>query len=183
MRQSIVNLVEAVRGLKVARTGQPAPHCVRIGGGDRESALEFPERLLALAEALEAFDRDGGAEAGDAELDRIKQGLDGVFRWIKLQGLSTDEPLDIMAVALGGKARKKPKTLSLLPSFTPGFGKRKTWKPKLSTAPRLDGSRSLETMAQHVELAAGMAEVVSKLGAAAPQIRVEDASSPGMGPC
>jgi len=179
MRQAIINLVEAVRGLKLSRTHQPAPHCVKIG----VAARELPEQLLTVLDAFEALEREGGAGLADQELDNIKAGLDGVFRWIKLQGLSTDEPLAIMAQALGAQGKKKPKSFPLLPSFTPGFTKRKSWKPKLSIAPGFSGAKTLDSMEEHIQQAKAMGEVVAKMGAAAPILaKAEEVERPGMGP-
>ncbi len=59
----------------------------------------------------------------------MKAGLEGVFRWIRLQGLSTDEPLEILAKAMG-KGERKRKALVAMPAFMPGFARKKPWKPK-----------------------------------------------------
>ncbi len=177
MRQAVVNLVEAVRGLCLARSS--GGHGVRIG----LQPQALPPQLLALLDALEQVDRDGGA--GEDELAKVKAGLEGVFRWIKLQGLSTDEPLDILSQALGGKARRKPKALTVMPTFAPSYQRKKAWKPKLNLA-RGIGDGLPSSLDDHRKAAFDMGEVAAKMGAAAPRpvpAQPEERRVVGMGPC
>ena len=177
MRQAVVNLVEAVRGLCLARAS--SGHGVRIG----LQPQALPPQLIAILDALEQVDRDGGH--GEDELAKVKAGLEGVFRWIKLQGLSTDEPLDILAQALGGKARRKPKALTVMPTFAPSYERKKAWKPKLNLA-RGIGDGLPTTLDDHRKTALAMGEVASKMGAAAPRAEIpqpEERRVAGMGPC
>lgn len=176
MRQAVVNLVEAVRGLCLARSG--GAHGVKIALAPQA----LPPQLLLLLDAFEQVEREGGTAADD-ELAKVKAGLEGVFRWIKLQGLSTDEPLDILAQALGGKARKKPKSLTVMPTFAPSFQGKKSWKPKLGLG-RGIGDLAPTSLDEHRKVASEMDQVTAKMGAAGLRpVPVEEIRVAGMGPC
>lgn len=166
MRKDIVDLIEAVRALSLVPTGEVGPRCVRIEGDPKL----LPERLLAVAKALEAVDAKGAAAATEESVDlgKLKSAIDGVFRWIRLQGLKTDEPFDIIAQALGGSAKSKGKKLETMPVFALTFKPKKQWKPRVSLGKRLEDEKAPETIEEHREMATKMNEVISKMGAAAP---------------
>jgi len=176
MRQAVVNLIEAVRGLRLARSS--GTHGVRIELG----AADLAPNLLATLEALEAVERDGG-DSVDEELAKVKMGLEGVFRWIRLQGLDTDEPLEILARAMGGRPPRKHKAPASMPTFAPNFAKRKQWKPKLSLAQGL-GSDNPRTLEEHRKVAFVMDQVRASLGdAVLPKAtQAEMPRMPGAGP-
>lgn len=169
MRKDVVDLIEAVRGLGLTPTGEDGPRCIRIDG----DAKAFPERLLAVAKALEAVDAKGGIAAAEENVDlvKLKSAIDGVFRWIKLQGLKTDEPFDIIAQALGGTPRSKGKKLDTMPVFAMSYRPKKKWKPQISLGRRLEDTKAPETLEEHRDQAAKMGEVLEKMGAAAPVLR------------
>ena len=161
MRPSLARLAEAARALRLTR--HPGTHGVRIGA----PPAELPARLLALMEALEAVDADGAASLGEADPQKLSEGIDGVFRWIAAQGLSTDEPLAILAKAMG-KGAKRPAKLVPMPAFAPGFRKKKSWKPKLGLDRGIgDGLAGLGADAENT-LAHNFRETARLMGHAAP---------------
>lgn len=168
MRKDVVDLIEAVRGLALVPTGESGPKCIRIEGDPKT----FPDRLLAVAKALEAVDAKGAVSASDENVDlaKLKAAIDGVFRWIRLQGLKTDEPFDIIAQALGGAPRSKGKKLDTMPVFALTFRPKKQWKPRVSLGRRLEDEKAPVTLEEHREQAAKMGEVIGKMGAAAPVV-------------
>lgn len=179
MRPSLARLVEAARALRLTR--HDGGHGVRIGS----PPAELPPRLLALLSALEAVDAESGAASFlDADPQKLSDGIDGVFRWIAAQGLSTEEPLAILSRAMGRPA-KRPAKLVPMPSFAPGFRKKKSWKPKISIVPDIDqGMPSLCADATN-KLAFDVRETARLMGhAAVRQEERADGEVPlTMGPC
>lgn len=124
MKKEIVDLVEAVRGLQIKRTGSPAPHCVKIG----VPPLEFPEKLEVLQTALERFDRSEGESTEDDKIEKYKKTIDALFKWMRVEGIPVDHPKAIIEEILSGKTEKKFKTFDVLPSFEPSMMRPKPWK-------------------------------------------------------
>ena len=164
MRKTFIDLVEAVRGLRLSRSR---------GSDDRVTLgiepAQLPRQLVAIHRALEAFDADGGVSLDDqtADAGKLRQALDATFRWIRTQGLSTDDPLDLVAEALGSKTDKKKRAAyDILPAFAPQHVRKKSWKPKLSLPiEQLSVMRSID---DHRKVAAGMQEVIMRIGEVAP---------------
>jgi hypothetical protein len=162
MRPEIHRLVQAVRELEIEPTGQPAPHCVRIGIAKEQ----LPERLLTLRRTLDEVDASGSLVNGNPEADeaaKYMDALDGLLRYIKMRGLDFAEAEEIVRTALG-KPRKRQDAMKLLPVFAPnGHKRRKKIKPKLKLErePMSPGKARQE--------AAQMTWVLTSLGAAAPQ--------------
>lgn len=173
MRKTLIDLVEAVRGLKLSFASRNDDRRVRVG----IQASALPGHLLVIYDALEAFDADGGVTLDDAgEADRMRKALDATFRWIKTQGLSTDEPLDLVAEALGAKAEKKRASYDILPAFAPQHvRKKKSWKPRLSLpADQLHVMRSID---DHRKVAFDMQQVIMRIGDVAP---IEEVETPAL---
>jgi hypothetical protein len=171
MRKEVVDLVEAARALKLTRTGEPGVRCVRIG----VPSPEFPSKLETLQAALEAVDASGALKAGAGELDndRMKSAIDSVFRWMKMQGIDTNDPLRILGEALAGKPAKSQGSYMPLPKFAPNVAKKKKkWNPQLKLGSDLGSNRDITamTMGNHARMGADMAQVVLKMGAAAPAL-------------
>jgi hypothetical protein len=181
MRPSLAKLVEAARALRLTR--HPNTHGLRIGA----PPAELPVRLLAVLEALEAHDAEGAnASVLDADPAKVSEGIDAVFRWIAAQGLATDEPLALLAKAMG-KAGKRPGKLVPIPAFAPGFRKKGSWKPKLGLARGIgDGLASLGRDAENGD-SANMRETVRLMGhASVAMVEIPAAPEPEsltMGPC
>lgn len=161
MRQAIHRLVEAARNLKLSVVDRNGRHLVI--GVQRD---EMQERLLELHDALEQVDQDGATDVVDAR--RMREALDATFRWIKTQGLSIEEPVDIVAKVLGVEGTtKKDAGYEIMPSFAPQHErKRKGWKPVLA----LPGERltTMRTISDHQKQAGKMDQVVDRMGAVAP---------------
>lgn len=137
MRKEAHALVQAVRRLRLALTGQPEPRCVSVG----VPAAEFPVRLADIQRALETLDAADAADpvpTGD-DAEKLRKGIDGVFRWIRLQGLDTAEPLQILTEALTGRRGKPPDKYEMLPRFTP-YARRKPngWEVAIGAGSRAD---------------------------------------------
>lgn len=169
MRQSVVHLVESVRALRLGRSEHEGKSQISFGIGQ----AELKDRLLDLVIALESLDADGGLKASADEitaqaeagaLARFREGLGGILRWIRMQGL--EEPAELVAEALGGTVQKRKSGYDMLPIFAPnGIKKRKTWKPTLNLGSlRHHGFKSL---ADHARAASGFQQVTTKLRAAA----------------
>ncbi len=171
MRPEISNLLESARALQLKATGETGPRCVRFG---IENAL-IPEKLLALQQAIEAVDRAGSASLSSDPVDpgqdpaKLRAAIDGIFGWMKLQGLDTGEAADIVASAITGQ-QKKQKRYVTLPRFAPEAVKRKKkWKPKTLLGASLDGSDTPATLADHQKLGREMDEVAMRMGHSAPR--------------
>lgn len=159
MRQAIHKLVEAVRSLKLSTVDRNGAEHLVIG----LSREEMSDRLLDLHAALAAYDKDGDGELIEAR--RMREAIGEIFRWIKIQGLSVDEPLDIVARVLGAEERKKGGGYEIMPAFAPKHvRKRKGWKPQLA----LPGERltAMRSLSDHQKLASTMDQVVDRMGAA-----------------
>ncbi len=171
MRREAHALVEAVRALRLALTGKPAPRCVTVGA----SATEFPERLAALQRALETLDATGGALdalGAPEDMEKLRKGVDGIFRWIKLQGLDTAEPLQILTEALTGRSGRRPERYEMLPKFTP-YARRddREWKPAFTLGSSIGGNpMSVSGMGpdDHRVLGRRMEQVSLKMGGVMP---------------
>lgn len=181
VRKSVVDLVEAVRALNMRRAETGGVERVRIG----LAAGEAEERFLALQKALEALDAEGGlaaeSPAADTDASKLRTALDSVFRWIRLQGLPVDEPLEQVAEALGeGKRKKKAAGYQKLPVFAPnGFKKKMSWKPKMHIVGVLD-MKGRMSMSDHRARSADFQQVVMKMGAAAPREAPEQDEAPAI---
>lgn len=164
MRQEVHRLIDAVRELEIEPTGQPAPHCVRIG----LTKEDLPEKLLAVRLALDEVDASASAgnapvDAGTDGLAKWKEAVDGLLRYVKMRsGLDFDEAEEIVRTALG-KPRKRPNAFKLLPVFAPdGWTRRKKIKPKLKLEREpMSASKAKDEVYQ-------MTWVINSLGAAAP---------------
>ena len=128
MRREVVNLIESVRELQIQLTPKPDnPDGIRLGG----ERATFPTRLKNVAEALQELDRVGsaglnGIPVEDPTLDsaKLRMALDGVFRWMRFQGLDVKEPHNIVAQSLGVEEAKKGKTYRPIPKFAPNAHKK-----------------------------------------------------------
>lgn len=148
MRPEVVDLVEAVRALGLRRTGRPAPGCVRISGDPKE----FPARLAAVQERLEAVDASGALSQGGGpeapspdEVQRLRNALDGLLRFIQVKGVDMEAAVDIVSDALGVDVPgKREKAYETLPMFAPrGWKKRKRFSPRMRLMPDMPGDVSL----------------------------------------
>ncbi|AOG02879.1 hypothetical protein [Bosea sp. RAC05] len=171
MRPELSALLESARALQLKATGEPGPRCVRFG---IENAL-IPEKLLALQQAIEAVDKAGSASLSGEPLDpgqdpaKLRLAIDGLFAWIRVQGLDPTDASDIVASAITGQ-QKRQKRYVTLPRFAPEAVKRKKkWKPKTLLGSALDGSDTPTTLSEHQKLGREMDEVAMRLGHSAPR--------------
>lgn len=157
MKPSFSRLIEAVRGLKLVRARSGSAPAIRLG----LHPDTVQPALGELFDALEGVDADGSATTDLDDPARLKEALNATFKWIRMQGLATDEPLALVAEALGTKAEKARKGYQILPAFAPEHVRKKTWKPKLS----LVGTEAepMLTLADHRKNAARMGEVALKI--------------------
>jgi len=133
MNKETIGLIEAVRDLRLAVVEAEAVERVRIGG----AADDFPRRLVALARALEAFDRAGGARAeasaaparpeAGMETGKLKNAIDGMFKWMRGQGIDISQPYAILEEAMGIPPEKRKKGLAPKPRYAAGA--KRTRKP------------------------------------------------------
>lgn len=163
MKQSIFKLVEAVRALRLSYTEAEGKRRIRLG----IPAEIVQDRLLDIHDALEEADADGALLISSDETERLNDALNGVFKWIRIQGLALDEPLTIVADAIGLKRKKKPGTYTIMPSFAPAAVRKKAWNPKMSAIG--DDIDVMRTLAQHRRNAENMHLTASRMGAAAPR--------------
>lgn len=176
MRREIVELVEAARDLQVLLAPRPDNHrSVRIGG-PRDN---FPDRLWRIAVALERVDRAGAAglsqdEADDPVMDaaKLRMALDGVFRWMRSNGMDVSEPHSVVSAALGaqGKVVKAGKGYKPVPQFAHnGYKKSVRTKPLMRLDPNpgervtIDGLRQKDIQAEMTEVSFGPAAPRHKL--------------------
>lgn len=171
MRPEISQLLESARALQLKPTGETGPRCVKFG----IDASLVPERLLVLHHAIEAVDKagsssvDAGAPDPAHDPEKLRAAIDGLFNWMKLQGLNTGEAADIVAAAITGK-QKAQKRYVTLPRFAPqAVRRKKKWKPKTHLGAKFDGDGAPSTMNEHRGLGREMDEVVMRLGHAAPR--------------
>ena len=164
MRAAISRLIEAARGLKLSVTEEDRGRKLAIG----VSRDELTERLIELHDALEAADADGAA---DMDPRRTREAFNELFRWIRLQGLSIEEPAALVAATLGVEVKASASSgYDIMPSFSPRHErKKKGWKPTL-TLP-LERLRTMKSIGDHAKVANNMDQVVSKMGDAAPGAR------------
>lgn len=163
MKQSVIKLVEAVRALRLSYTEAGNKRRVRLG----IPAETVQDRLLDIHDALEAADADGAMLIDGEETERLNDALNGVFKWIRIQGLPLDEPLSIVADAIGLKRKKKAGAFTIMPSFAPAAVRKKAWNPKMSAVG--DDIDVMRTLAQHRRNAESMQLTTSRMGAAAPR--------------
>jgi len=151
MRPEVVDLIEAVRALGLRRTGKPAPGCVRISGDPKD----FPARLAAVQERLDAVDASGALSQGDGpdapapdEVQRLTKALDGLLRYIQVKGVDMEAAVDIVSDAMGVDVpRKREKAYETLPMFAPrGWKKKKRFSPRMKLMPDLPGDVSVGTL-------------------------------------
>jgi hypothetical protein len=171
MRKTIVDLIEAVRGLGLSSVMRDGQRHLKVG----VDPLAFQEALMRVSDALEAVDADS-APAAEDDAARMRAALDSTFRWIRLQGLSTEEPLALVAEALGQKGKKRQASYDILPAFAPQHKRKKGWKPRLSL-PR-NQVATMRTIDDHRKAAADMDQVNLRMGAVLPA--EETYSGPGM---
>lgn len=157
MRKEIHDLIEAVRRLDIRISDGSLPGCVKLGG----PAMDFPARLMEVQRALEAVDKAGGADAalGDssvsadaaaAQAAQLRTAIDGVFRWMRVQGLDVSEPMEIVGDALEVPQGKRKKSYQTLPVFAPnGCKRRKGYRPKLNLLPAYEDRDSLKDVRKH----------------------------------
>lgn len=154
MRQEIHEMVEAVRGLGIRLTGDPAPKCVRL-----TDPTNFAEKLERLQRALESVDASGAMSEGDgpaapAPSDdpiRLKDALDKLIRLFQVKGGNLDEADAIVRDSLGLEASedeaKRKKEHGTLPAFAPARMKRKKgFRPRLNLYPDRPGEASLNDL-------------------------------------
>ena len=171
MRPELNRLLEAARALQLKPTGETGPRCVRFGIDN----AQVPQKLLELHHAIEAVDMAGSAAlAGDApdparDPEKLRAAIDGLFNWMKIQGINTADAADVVASAISGK-QKAQKRYITLPRFAPQAVKRKkNWKPKTLLGPRFDNEGAPKTLDEHKKLGRDMDEVVVRMGHAAPR--------------
>src|SRR3546814_9659515 len=70
MRKENLEIIEAARRLGIRLTGQQGPNCVQITG----DASQFPGRLMALQQAIDAYDKASASGGVPDEVDRLKKG-------------------------------------------------------------------------------------------------------------
>jgi len=162
MRHEFVDLLNCAKALELKATGESGPRCVRFGI-DKDT---IPERLLALQKAVEAADRVSGS-ATDPTFDpeKLRAAVDGLVRWISLQGLSAVEATEVIAGIMNGGTRKKSKRYITLPRFAPqSVRKKKTWKPKTLLGVIDMEDDPLRSMGDHEQRGRDMDEVTSRMG-------------------
>ena len=169
MKREIADLIEAVRelGVVLAPTVQN-PTSIRLQG-NRD---EFPERLWNLGEALEAVDKAGSASIDETPDDPsmdpacLRLALDGVFRWMRSNGLDVTEPHAVVASAMGA-GKSSGKAYRLIPKFAhDGFKKNMRPKPLLKLSPNPGEKITLESL-RNKEMQANLVE--NSLGSASTQ--------------
>lgn len=131
MRKELAHLIATVRDLGIRATGQPAPHCIAVGSPTET----FPERLLRVAEALQAYDGAEAAKPGQHELledsEKLRRGLDAVLRFMDLRGYDVDGAMDAAAAAMDLK--RKTRGAKPIPVFRPrAWRKDKEFQPTFS---------------------------------------------------
>lgn len=162
MRKVIADFVESVRALRVSVVVRDGERHVRIDS----DAHQLRSQLLEVHDALVAVDADGALSRGE-DPQKYRAGIEGLLRYIQLQGLPIDGALDVLAEHLGtGEVAKKSASYEILPNYSPSHvRKKRTWKPNLT----LPKSRlATMTMGDHAKFADGARQVLSKMGAAAP---------------
>jgi len=179
MRKQLVDLVESVRDLGLGRVPTEVnPSGISLRG----SKAEFAQKLGRVHDALAALDQAGAksasltpddaagpAQAVDPSMDvmLLRMALDGVFRWMRSQGIDITEPHAVVAQVLkgptpaSGGARYRP---------TPGYVIKPAagGKPGVMTklTPELHERASLSSLAGREYRAQ---QVDTLLGAAAPR--------------
>lgn len=176
MRKTLIDLVETVRGLRLSFSAKGEDRRVKLG----IDPTALPSHLLAIHDALQAFDADGGVAFDDAEESgRLRKALDATFRWIRVQGLSTDEPLDLVAEALGSKKERRKAAYDILPAFAPQHvRKKKGWKPRLQLP--ADQFHVMRSIDDHRKFAADAQQVLMRIGDVAPIDEYPEPASPMM---
>lgn len=165
MRKAYIDLLEAVNAVQMKATGETGARAIAFG----IPQSQVPEKLLAVLRAAEAAERvgasalTGGASEPASPTDdpaKLREVIDGLFQWMKIQGLDVREPTAIVAETLKGKG-KRGKRYVMLPKFAPNAERRKKqWKPVLT----VDGTMSADEMKAK---ARDMGEVADRLGPAA----------------
>ena len=165
MRKAYIDLLEAVKAVQMKATGETGARAIAFG----IPQSQVPEKLLAVLRAAEAAERvgtsalTGGASEPASPSDdpaKLREVIDGLFQWMKIQGLDVSEPTAIVAETLKGKS-KRGKRYVMLPKFAPNAERRKKqWKPILT----VDGTMSADEMKAK---AREMGEVADRLGPAA----------------
>lgn len=174
MRKELAHLIATVRDLGIRATGRPGPNCIAVGSPTET----FPERLLLVAEALEAYDGAEAAKPIQHELlddpEKLRRGLNAVLKFMDIRGYDVEGAMDAAAVAMELK-RKSRGVLKPVPIFSPrAWRKDKSFDPTFSHSPNAadlalipdgterGGERQLRKHAMVVDHSLGM------LGAARP---------------
>lgn len=123
MRREVVEVIESARNLQIKiSTKDGQPHII-MGG----SKHEFPDKLKAVALALEAFDRvgskalDGLYSSSSMDPIKLRQALDGIFRWFRVMKMDIDIPHEIVATALGMERASKNTMKPVTKFYDKGF--------------------------------------------------------------
>lgn len=123
MKREVVEVIESARNLQIKIVNDSGNSKVIMGG----SRHDFPDRLKAVALALEAFDRigakglDGLYNSSSMDPVKLRQALDGLFRWFRIMNISIEEPHEIVASALGLSRAMKNNAKPILRYNNKGF--------------------------------------------------------------
>ncbi|GJD87679.1 hypothetical protein BHAOGJBA_1184 [Methylobacterium hispanicum] len=173
MRKELAHLIATVRDLGIRATGRSAPHCIAVGSPTET----FPERLLRVAEALQAYDGAEVAKPGQHELlddpEKLRRGLDAVLRFMELRGYDVEGALDAAASAMELKRRNRgakpipvlrPRAWRRESAFSPTFNHASTpWHAGAAHDPKA----ALDRLRGH---AAAVEQSLDMLGAAKPAL-------------
>lgn len=168
MNKEFYELVDAVRGLGVERTGNPAPRCVKITGDPRD----FSERLERLQLSLEAFDAAGSSKSdGISDPAALRKAIDGLLKLIQVKGVSMTEADMIVRNALSLDGEEKKKAKGSIPAFKPPKLKKKRgyYSLRLKVLPDRPGSAKIEDL---IKIVHELDATASVLGATVPKEKI-----------
>lgn len=123
MRKEVVEVIESARNLQIKILNHEGQARVIMGG----SKHDFPDKLKAVALALEAFDRvgskalDGLYSSASMDPVKLRQALDGIFRWFRVMKMDVDIPHEIVATALGMERASKNTMKPVTKFYDKGF--------------------------------------------------------------
>lgn len=137
MRKELAHLIATVRDLGIRATGRPGPNCIAVGSPTET----FPERLLRVAEALEAYDGAEAAKPLQHELlddpEKLRRGLNAILKFMDIRGYDVEGAMDAAAGAMDLK-RKSRGALKPVPIFSPrAWRKDKSFDPTFSHSPNV----------------------------------------------
>jgi hypothetical protein len=135
MRKELAHLIATVRDLGIRATGRPSPNCISVGAPTEG----FPDRLLALAEALDAYDGAEAAKPAQHELfddpEKLRRGFNAILRFMEVRGYDVEGAMDAAAGAMELR-RKSRGVLKPVPIFSPrAWRKDKAFDPTFSHTP------------------------------------------------